>query len=553
MSTVAIILSISYVGECGFSYSAISSRDMTRSVHAHLAGTAALFLLVATIPPTTVAEVPSSEVDALLAWKASLAHTVALSSWTRTTSVCDHWAGVACDPEHVVGLTLEGLGLSGGLEKLDMAALPALTKLNLRGNNLVGDIPASISSLHFLEDLDLSNNGLSGSIPPQLADIRSLLFLQLSNNSLVGDIPHRLCRFLSAEVLALDLSNNRLTGDLRDCWCKLQVLQFMDLSKNRLTGKLPNCWWELPALRFMDLSDNSFSGEISTATSSNNCFLASLYLARNSFSGPFPPILQSCNSLDALDIGNNRFSGGIPAWIGSAIKFVRILSLRSNNFTGKIPPGFSQLFNLQLLDMANNSLTGSIPVDFGNLRFMMTPPGLSLPGLFQFRAPINQDRINVIWKRQQLVFQRSIWSLTSIDLSSNLLSHCIPHQLTSLQALRFLNLSRNHLSCGIPQDIGSLNSLEFLDLSCNELSGAIPPSITNISGLSTFNVSNNHLSGKIPVGSQIQTLTDPSIYSNNSGLCGFPLDILCTNTLFKPDGRNAPDGRNSDGEDRWLY
>jgi Leucine-rich repeat (LRR) protein len=152
-----------------------------------------------------------------------------------------------------------------------------------------------------------------------------------------------------------------------------------------------------------------------------------------------------------------------------------------------------------------------------------------------------------------LVFQRSICSLTSIDLSSNLLSHCIPHQLTSLQALRFLNLSRNHLSCGIPQDIGSLNSLEFLDLSCNELSGAIPPSITNISGLSTFNVSNNHLSGKIPVGSQIQTLTDPSIYSNNSGLCGFPLDILCTNTLFKPDGRNAPDGRNSDGEDRWLY
>ncbi|GJN20588.1 hypothetical protein PR202_gb07980 [Eleusine coracana subsp. coracana] len=37
------------------------------------------------------------------------------------------------------------------------------------------------------------------------------------------------------------------------------------------------------------------------------------------------------------------------------------------------------------------------------------------------------------------------------------------------------------------------------------------------------------LLGKIPTGNQLQTLADPSIYSNNYGLCGFPLSISCSN------------------------
>jgi hypothetical protein len=92
-----------------------------------------------------------------------------------------------------------------------------------------------------------------------------------------------------------------------------------------------------------------------------------------------------------------------------------------------------------------------------------------------------------------------------------------------------------------------LNVLEALDLSSNGLSGAIPQTISSLSGLSTLNVSGNLLSGKIPAGSQIQTLTDPSIYFNNSGLCGFPLDIPCSNTLL------APDERTGEVEDMWMY
>jgi hypothetical protein len=55
---------------------------MTRKAYTHLAQTAVLFLLAATCPGL------ASEVDGLLAWKASLVDTAALSSWTKATPVC---------------------------------------------------------------------------------------------------------------------------------------------------------------------------------------------------------------------------------------------------------------------------------------------------------------------------------------------------------------------------------------------------------------------------------------------------------------------------------
>jgi Leucine-rich repeat (LRR) protein len=521
---------------------------MTRPGQSHLAGTAAFFMLLATITGMAAAEVPSSEVDALLAWKASLVDPAALSSWTRNAPVCN-WVGLLCNAISVVELALPGLGLSGELGTLDMQALPALWVLDLNGNNLGGDISASISRLHSLQVLDLSNNKFSGSIPPELGDLSRLFHVRLSHNNLAGDIPHQLCRLLSIKVL--DLSNNRLSGELPGCWCSLQALRLIDLSQNQLTGKLPDCWWNLQSLQFMDLSNNSFSGEIPAANTSHSCSLSSLYLAQNSFTGAFPTALRGCNTLATLDIGNNRFFGDIPTWIGSQVPSLTILSLRSNNFTGAVPPELSFLPKLQLLDVSNNILTGSIPVAFGSLSSMRNP---KFPNSISVWIPEESpqrskypDRIDIIWKGRDIVFQRGLHLLAGIDLSGNLLSQCIPKELLNLRGLRFLNLSRNHLSCSIPEDIGRLSFIEALDLSSNELSGYIPPSISSLSWLSIFNVSNNHLSGKIPAGRQIQTLTDPSIYANNSGLCGFPLDIPCANTWL------APDERNGEAEDHWIY
>jgi hypothetical protein len=134
--------------------------------------------------------------------------------------------------------------------------------------------------------------------------------------------------------------------------------------------------------------------------------------------------------------------------------------------------------------------------------------------------------------------------MVGMDLSSNLLTEDIPKELTHLQGLRFLNLSRNKLSGSVPENIGSLQLLESLDFSWNELSGTIPPSISNLQSLSMLNLSNNLLRGHIPTGNQLQTLTDPSIYGNNQGLCGFPL-IVCVD--------EGTEDHREQADDVWLF
>jgi hypothetical protein len=137
-------------------------------------------------------------------------------------------------------------------------------------------------------------------------------------------------------------------------------------------------------------------------------------------------------------------------------------------------------------------------------------------------------KIDIVWKGRDYIFQYAA-DLTSMDLSSNSLSGGIPPELTDLRGLRILNLSRNYLSGSIPEHISNLTVLESLDLSCNKLSGPIPSTMSHLLSLNSLNLSNNNLSGEIPTGNQLSTLVDPSIYSNNPGLCGFPLSIACTN------------------------
>ncbi|XP_056160134.1 receptor-like protein EIX1 [Syzygium oleosum] len=75
--------------------------------------------------------------------------------------------------------------------------------------------------------------------------------------------------------------------------------------------------------------------------------------------------------------------------------------------------------------------------------------------------------------------------------------------------------------------IGDMKSLESLDLSNNHLSRTIPQSFSAFTSLSKLNLSHNNFAGPIPRGNQIQTLDDPSIYTDNTLLCGDPLQKKC--------------------------
>lgn len=92
------------------------------------------------------------------------------------------------------------------------------------------DLPPRITKV------DLSGKSLTGEIPSEIAKLTSLVELQLSNNSLTGHIPD-----FSAlsKLIVLHLENNKLKGTLPSFLASLPRLQELYVQNNQLSGRIP--------------------------------------------------------------------------------------------------------------------------------------------------------------------------------------------------------------------------------------------------------------------------------------------------------------------------
>uniref|UniRef100_A0ACD5Z8D2 Uncharacterized protein n=1 Tax=Avena sativa TaxID=4498 RepID=A0ACD5Z8D2_AVESA len=440
---------------------------------------------------------------------------------------------------------------SGGVPK-DLGKLAGLEYLYMSWNMFSGEIPKELGNLTVLGTMDLSWNMLSGGLPRSFSRIQCMRTFDVGNNlHLGGDI--LLEAFANWTYPRLfNIANNTFTGSINPAFCQNGgSLQGLDLSGNLLSGLFPGCLWNLHDLTYMDLSRNAFVGDVPTSMV-NTSSLEYVHLANNNFTGFFPAAIKNSEGLLSLDLGGNKFSGTIPTWIGASFPLIRILRLRSNMFHGSIPWQVSQLSHIQLLDLAENNLTGSIIVSFSNFTYINSMLDMIPVSIDMGDYASHDGQMDIVWKGHDYIFTRSIALMTGIDLSSNSLSGEIPSELLNLEAIRFLNLSRNNLSGPIPRNIGNLTDVESLDLSWNKLSGPIPSSISQLMFLNYLNLSNNLLSGEIPTGNQLQTLNDPSIYSNNLRLCGVALSIPCKNGSSPTRFVGATEVHH-DLETIWLY
>ena len=83
-----------------------------------------------------------------------------------------------------------------------------VTKLELIGNNLGGELTNAIEALHNLVLIDLSNNRLSGTIPSEIGTLTDLWQLKLNDNRLNCDIPD----LSSINGVMVELQNNPHLG-----------------------------------------------------------------------------------------------------------------------------------------------------------------------------------------------------------------------------------------------------------------------------------------------------------------------------------------------------
>ena len=102
------------------------------------------------------------------------------------------WTGVDTDDKgRVTRLDLEGIRLSGQVPD-ELGRLSNLTWINLSHNQLYGEVPPQFGNLSELAGLYLRNNRFTGSIPPQLGNLHKLRGLQIADNQFTGCIPAEL-------------------------------------------------------------------------------------------------------------------------------------------------------------------------------------------------------------------------------------------------------------------------------------------------------------------------------------------------------------------------
>ncbi|KAL1146053.1 hypothetical protein V6Z11_A11G344100 [Gossypium hirsutum] len=216
-----------------------------------------------------------------------------------------------------------------------------LLVLNLRNNNMFGELPATFRNSTSLMMLDLSENHFNGSIPAWIGDKLSMLqVLSLRSNNFGGHIPRKIC--------------------------DLQYLQNLDLAHNNISGTIPKClsnlgaMWHVFGTNFFYLSALLVLKGREDEYSTTLGLVTSMDLSTNSLTGEIPKEIGCLSELRSLNLSGNLLTGNIPNNIGN-MKLIESLDLSMNQLNGETPPSFSNLNFLNHFNVSYNNLTGQIP------------------------------------------------------------------------------------------------------------------------------------------------------------------------------------------------
>ncbi|CAI0396763.1 unnamed protein product, partial [Linum tenue] len=330
-----------------------------------------------------------------------------------------------------------------------------------RKQQIGGQIPWQLGSLHRLEELWINSNNLTGTIIPQsLGNLSSL-------------------RVFYAE-------ENRFSGGIRDVLGQMTSLEELIVASNNLLGEIPASVFNLSSLTILSFGVNKLHGNLPREMG------------------------LSLPNLVHLDMAENQFSGSIPASLSNASNLV-ILQLQFNNFTGRMP-GMESSHKLSRIYIYQNSLGGGKADDLSF--FSSLPNATSLVQLFVHML-LSHNRLSG-------TIPISIGSLTNLgelDLSHNMLSGEIPASLGSCAKLEMLSLQSNLLQGTIPSSLSSLRSIKLLDISSNNLSGQFPKSFEGMKLLQLLNLSYNSIEGEVPSNGVFRNGSIISIVGNGK-LCG---------------------------------
>ncbi|CAA6663490.1 unnamed protein product [Spirodela intermedia] len=167
-----------------------------------------------------------------------------------------------------------------------------------------------------------ATNRLSGTVPSFYSP--SLVRLDLKHNNLSGEVT-----VLPDSLQYLSLSWNRLEGPVGGVVARLVQLNYLDLGVNRFTGAIPSSVFSFP-LTSLQLQRNRFTGSVLPP---EEVAIPTVDLSYNRLSGPISPTFAAVRS---LYLNNNQFTGEVPASFVARLldSGIQILYLQHNYLTG---------------------------------------------------------------------------------------------------------------------------------------------------------------------------------------------------------------------------
>lgn len=448
----------------------------------------------------------------------------------------DEWVGTSLGADQLT----DCCGGAGVTLPDSLTTLATLTKLQLIGCDLAGELPVGMGNLSNLKVLIIENSPELGGPLPDMS-----MFTQMTHLTLAG------CQ---------------LNGPLPSSFSSLSETTLLNLRGNYLTGTLPAALTELTKVQYLGLEDNAFSGSLPSVLTTMQT-LEILLLADNKLTGSIPQGLKDLPNLKKIALAGNRFYGGLPNFVGldevvgaedeaqynyvapgndcSGDKQERcsMAAGACNLVTNKccspdercddsascydywfqrnptadrltnclctdvivpltLPDSLETLTQFTQLHLVNCKLVGKLPVGLDSLNHLVIENSPELVGPLPDMSKFTKMSHLVLAGCQLTGPLPSSFSsmseITLFNLRGNRLTGTLPEALTELTKVKYVGLEDNSFSGSLPSVLGTMQTLEILLLAVNKLTGSIPQELKDLPNLGKIALGGNRFHSGLP-------------------------------------------------------